>query len=336
MKEYEYKIELINYLNVLGKRKWIIIITTLLFIAGSSIISFLLPSKWEVNAIIEPSKFLTPSAGGRLNSNFFYDPKDIANFANNGGYNNSIASHAKLDFQDLPTLNAENPTNSNLVRFSIIERNIEKAKLILHSLLNYLKQSLDRMADIEIEEISSIIKSKEFEKLMIDDEIKISKKKIDIIKQRKQEIEKEMTNIRKTIEELKEKRRFIINKKNLSESENLEILLYSNEIQQSSTNLIVLNELYGDKIIEEGNINLELKDREREKYLIENEISNMIERKGRIHYAQIIKEPTSSSSPVSPNRLFNILIAIPLGLLISIILAFFLEYIEKIKAQSRG
>jgi capsular polysaccharide biosynthesis protein len=57
----------------------------------------------------------------------------------------------------------------------------------------------------------------------------------------------------------------------------------------------------------------------------------LIEKKGRIDYAQLIKDPTSSLYPISPKKKLNILIAGILGLMIFTILAFFLEYIEKQK-----
>ncbi|MCP2597706.1 hypothetical protein NLC93_07545, partial [Candidatus Aminicenantes bacterium AC-335-G13] len=57
------------------------------------------------------------------------------------------------------------------------------------------------------------------------------------------------------------------------------------------------------------------------------------ERKGRMDYAQLVKEPTSSINPVSPKKKLNILIAGILGLMIFTILAFFIEYIEKQKVS---
>jgi len=75
--------------------------------------------------------------------------------------------------------------------------------------------------------------------------------------------------------------------------------------------------------------NLEIRNKEIKIDRIENEINDLNERKKNIYYVQITKEPTPSASPVSPKKLFNILIAVPLGFLIFTMLAFFFEYLEK-------
>jgi len=336
MNEYESKIELMNYLNVFWKRKWFIIISTSLIIATSAVISFLMPPKWEVDAIIVPSKFISQTREGTFRENLFVPSQVIVSLINRATYNNLIATELSLDIKDFPKIKAENLKNTNLVRVSINEKDVKKAKLILISLCNRLKKMLDQYPDIKIKEINSQIKPKETKNLILKEGIKTSKNKFNIINQRKQEIEKEMSEIRKRIEDLEKERRLILKKKNRSESENLAMLLYSNEIQQSSMTHNILNEWLVNKKIEEEIINLETKDKERLIDLIKNEIVDLNATKGRVYYAQLNKEPTSSASPVSPKKLFNVLIAAPLGFIIFTILAFFFEYIEKQKAKSIG
>jgi len=68
---------------------------------------------------------------------------------------------------------------------------------------------------------------------------------------------------------------------------------------------------------------------------VKNEIGFLNERKGRIDYTQLIKEPTSSISPVSPKKKLNVLIAGILGLFIFTALAFFLDYLEKQRIKGK-
>ena len=334
MNEYEDKIELMNYLNVLWKRKWIIIIATFLFIAAAVVISFLSPPKWKVDAVFVPSIYIIRTQGGLIQEIPFMNAELMTGIINQATYNNFIATELSLDTKDLTKLKAEHLKGTHQVRVSIIESDIEKAKLILHSLLNRIKGGLDVMADTEIRGVDSQIKSKEIEKLILERKIKAYKKKLNIIKQKKQEIEKDMNEIRKKIEELKKERGLILKKKDRSESESLAMLHYSNEIQHYSMNYIILNESPGKNKIEEEIINLEIEDKERLINMIENEIKDLNDRKGRIYYVQIHKEPTSSISPVSPKKLLNVLIAALLGIITSAMLAFFFEYLEKQKAKS--
>jgi len=335
MDEHEDEFALMDYLSVIWKRKWLIVIPTLFLIIAMGIISFLLPPKWEIDALIQPSKFLVQTEGGRFEEIVIVDSKQIAGQINEATYNNLIATELNLDIRKFPKLKAENLRDTNLVRVSTKENDIEKAKLILFSLFNHLKRQLDEKVDIEIKGIDSDIKSKEIEKLRVEGEIKRNKNKLDIVKQRKKDVERETNDIRKRTEILEKEQRLSLKKENRSESESLAMLLYSNEIQQSLRYFNTLNELLSSKKIEEENINLEIENKEKIINQLENEIDNLNERKGRIDYAQLIKEPTSSVFPASPKKKLNILIAGILGLMAFTILAFFLESLEKHKAKSK-
>ena len=140
MDEYEDEFVLMDYLNVIWKRKWLIVIPTLFLVIVVGIISFLLPSKWEIDAIIVPSKFLVQTEGGRFEEIMIDDPKQIARQINEATYDNLIATELNLDIRKFPKLKAENFRDTNLVRISIKEKDIEKAKLILLSLFNHLKR----------------------------------------------------------------------------------------------------------------------------------------------------------------------------------------------------
>jgi LPS O-antigen subunit length determinant protein (WzzB/FepE family) len=336
MNEYEKEIELMDYLNVLWKRKWLIIIPTFFFAVLAWVYSFLLPPVWEVDAIIQPSQYILQTQDGTYKEILIANPKQIAAQINEALYNHIIATELNLDIREIPKFKAENLKNSKMVKISIKANDVEKAKLILFSLLNYLKRRLDKKLDTEIKSIDSQIKSKEIEKFTKEEEIKAYKNKLNIIKQRKEEIEKEISNTRKRVETLEKEQRSILKKENRSETESLALLLYSNEIQQSSQYYSTLNELLSSKKIEEEDINLEIKNKEEAAELLEIVISNLNETKGRIDYAQLIKEPTSSLSPVAPKKKINVLIAGIFSLMIFTMLAFFLEYIEKHKVKSKG
>jgi len=130
-----------------------------------------------------------------------------------------------------------------------------------------------------------------------------------------------LSDIRKRIESLEKEQSLSLKKENRSETESLAMLLYSNEIQQSLRYYNTLKELLSSKKIEEESMNLA--------------IGNLNERKRRVDYAQLIKEPTSSLGPIFPKKKRNVMIAGILGLMIFTMLAFFLEYIEKQKAKSK-
>jgi len=68
---------------------------------------------------------------------------------------------------------------------------------------------------------------------------------------------------------------------------------------------------------------------------LQSEIKLLGDKKLRIDYAQLMKEPTPSLYPVSPRKKRNVAIAGVLGLFMFTVLAFFLEYIEKQKSTGK-
>ncbi|MCP2521099.1 Wzz/FepE/Etk N-terminal domain-containing protein, partial [SCandidatus Aminicenantes bacterium Aminicenantia_JdfR_composite] len=137
------EIELMDYLKVIWKRKWLIIIPTLICVIIAGIISFLLPKKWEIDTIILPSKMLIQTAQGGFEEVVVIDPKQIAGQINEKTYNNLIAAELNLSIREFPKLKAENLRDTKLIRVSIVESDIEKAKSILYSLFKHLKRDLD-------------------------------------------------------------------------------------------------------------------------------------------------------------------------------------------------
>jgi len=402
MDNYEDEIELMDYLNVFWKRKWLIILPTLFCVIAAGVISFLLPPKWEVDAIIQPSKFLVQTEQGQFEEVVVVDPKQIAGQINQASYNHLIAAELNLNLTSFPKLKAENLRDTNLVRISLKEQDVQKAKLILTSLFNHLKRDLDKKIDVEIKGVDTKIsinenlikhkellikdrlneikikeneikskeidiKSKEIEKTKLTQEIQSIEKKLIISKARITSILEEMKAVKKRIDELEnDQRKALAEKKEGGEA--LSLLLYSNEVQNNLRYYNTLDEKLSTEKIAQENLSLLIKtkneeikqmDTQIEKHRteintikaqideikneiqkIKNEIENvkdqiglLKEKKGRIDYAQLIKEPTSSLYPVSPRKKLNVLIAGILGLMIFTILAFFLEYVEKHKAK---
>ena len=161
MNEYEKEIELIDYLNVIWKRKWLIIIPTFFLVVVVGVISFLLPKQWEIDAIIVPSKFLIQTEQGAFEEVLVIEPKQIASQINEATYDILIASELNLDIKKFPKLKAENLRDTKLVRISIKEENAEKAKLILYSLFNHLKREIDKKIDVETKGLDTQVVLKE-------------------------------------------------------------------------------------------------------------------------------------------------------------------------------
>ena len=155
MNSNDSEVELIDYLRVISKRKWLIIIGTLFFIVVAIIASFLLPKVWEVDTIIVPSKFMVQTEQGEFNEVVVTDPKQIAGQINQQSYNTLIAAELNLDIRKFPKPKAENIRDTKLVRIAVRDRDIAKAKSILQYLFNHLKKELDKRIDFEMKSINT-------------------------------------------------------------------------------------------------------------------------------------------------------------------------------------
>lgn len=325
----EYKeIELIDFLNIIWKRKWIIVLPTLLCVIAAVVFSILTPPKWEIDSVMLPSKFLLQTEGGQFSEVMFVNPKQIVGQINQSTYDNLIASKLNLDLKSFPRLIAENLRDTSLIRVSIKENDVEQAKKILYLLFEYLQEELDMKAHIEINSIETQIKSDEIEMVKIEKESLASQKKLRIIRKRISEIEKEMSETKMRIEVLEKEQLANMKKEGRTEYESLSMLLFSNEIQQSLRHRDALSELLSSKRIQGENINLGIERSKEEINQIINNISNLDEKKKRINFTQLIKEPTSSRSPVSPKRKLNVIITGLTVFVLFTMLAFFLEYVE--------
>lgn len=335
MNSNETEVELMDYLNVFWKKKWLIVLPTLFCVITAGLISIIIPPEWETDIIIQPSKFLFKTEEGRFEEYVVTNPRQIAGQINQETYNQLISAELNIFIKDFPELDAENLRDTTLVRVSIREHDIEKAKVILFSLFNHLKAELDKKADIELKGIDYLIKSNEIDKSRLEEEITVFKYKQKILQKREKEIEEEMKDVKVRIEALEKEQIITLNKNNKTESESLGMLLYSNEIQQSLRYYNTLNELLSNKNLEETNLLIAIENKENDIKQTENRIINLSERKGKIDFTQLVKEPTSSIHPISPRKGLNVLIAGVLSLIIFTILAFFLDYIKKNKAKNR-
>ncbi len=329
--EYEDEINLMEYLEVIWKRKWLIIIPTFILVVLAGVYSFLKTPVWEVESLIQPAKFTIQTEGGQFEEVLVVPPKQIAGKVNEGAYHSLISAELNMNIRKFPETKAETLKDTVLVRVQTKDTAPEEAKSIHLSLFKHLKAESDKKVDLEMKKIESGIKTKQIDINKLTDEIDTLNSKLKIINKRSEDIEKELVSTRERIEQLKKEQADNLGKSTWSSGEALGMLIYSNEIQQSFQYMNNLNEALSQKKIEAEEIRGRIDTQKKNIEQIENQIEDLKQKMIRIDYAQLIKDPTSSLNPVAPNKKLNVIIAGFLGLFLFTILAFFLEYIEKNK-----
>jgi uncharacterized protein involved in exopolysaccharide biosynthesis len=350
------EVDLIEYLNVLWKRRWLIIVPTVLLALIAGVVSFLLPPVWEVDTVIQPSKFFVQSVAGTFTEIIVVDPKQLAGQINQRSYERLISAQLNLDPRKFPGLKAENPRDTKLVRVSIQTTETEKAKAILNALFQHIKRDLDRKIDVEMKSITTQIvasennikkKNLDIQSKNIDIEktrqaIVSTGKKLAISEDRSRSLVDEMKGVKTRVDQIEKQQKMMLAEKKEG-TDILGLLLYSNEIQQNFRYYNTLEENLSRERISEENLRFYIRDKEQEIKGLKNEIEKisqeivgirndmelLVEKKQRIDYTQLMKEPTVSLSPVSPKKKLNVAIAGFLGFFCFSILALFLDSVEK-------
>lgn len=358
MDEYEGRIEWTNYFKIIWKRKWLIIISTLLCAIIAAIYSFLQPSQWKVDAIIQGGNFFDEERNEEV---VIVEGEQLAGQINEGYYDNLIVAELNLGVNELPKLKAKNLRWTQLVQISTRASDIEKAKLILNSLFKQIKGDIDKKIDFELNLIETQIEhhkniiemenlniqSREKEKSKLRQKIVPEQNKLKKSEERYKNILNEMDAVIEKIDEM-EKQQIKTLPEKKGESEDLSCSLYSNSLlkyfqsytieQKINAEMLRQEQIRGFINETEQNIrqlNAEMEQSRKNIEVSMKEINLLKEKKGYINYSQFVKEPSSSLHPVSPRKKLNILIASILGLFVFTLFAFFLEYIQKQKPESQ-
>jgi uncharacterized protein involved in exopolysaccharide biosynthesis len=358
----EDEIELIDYINVIRRKKWLIIIGTLSLMIVVGVGSFLIKPVYEVDAIIQPGKLWVETQGGNMTEVIVEDPQQIADKVQHQSFDSLIAQDLNISDSELPEIRGEFIRNTLLTRLWLRSSDVGLGKKILDSLIRYLKKDMDDKIDVEINNIDTEIalkeneisakeieiNSRQIEKERTTKEIVNLGNKLKIIDKRKEGIGIEMKEVKKRIESIEQEQADVLRQEKKTESETLAMLLYSNEVQQNLQFYNDLQEQLAEKELVEEDINIDIENKKESiKQLdnavenikneikeLNNQISNLKERKGRIDYTKIVKNPKASTHPVWPRKKIYIIVSGLLGLIFFTFFGFLSDYVKRQKDQS--
>lgn len=133
---YEPEFSLMDYLNVVWKRKWLISIpaVALIFLAG--IYSILQPKMWKVGMIILPSECLVYDQITNIEKFITVPPSQMAIQINEGSYESLIA--VELNLGTVSSIKAEHLRETNLLSVFVRTADVKEGKEILNSLSKYV------------------------------------------------------------------------------------------------------------------------------------------------------------------------------------------------------
>ncbi|MCX6566643.1 MAG: Wzz/FepE/Etk N-terminal domain-containing protein [Candidatus Aminicenantes bacterium] len=361
--EQDEEISIFDYLSILWKRKWLILIPTLVLAAAAGIVGFVITPVWEVDAIIQPGFYLFSDNAGQYRETPVSEPFRMAVQISQQSFNRLIASELKLDERRFPELFAENIKNTYFIRTWLRVTDIDRGTKILISLLQHLKAEFDGKLDMEVKRLETqifeqenTIKDKRAEIVLLEiqktkslAQIASEETIIKISEERRQNISVEMASAKTRTDALEEQlKKAIETQQKGSDAISLGLLLYSSQIQSNIQYYNLLDEkMNAEKVLQE-NSRLKIKSttedsKENDAHIgiLKNEIDNIgnaikliLERKARIKYAEVIKDPSVSDHPMAPRKAMYILWGGLIGLSVFSLAALFLERRDKYRSRS--
>ena len=356
------KIEAMDFVWVVWRRRWQIVVPTLVCVLIVGILSFLLPKKWEIDTIFAMGKFFIETTQGEFREVTVVNPRRIVEQVNGKTYDLFLAAELKLDIGIFPKLKAENMRGTELVRVAVVDKDVNRGKAILSALNERLKNDCNRKIDVQINIIDTQIttlenaikmkgldiRTMEIEKAKLVEQIASARKKMQISEKRSQDIADEMAAVEQRVKDLGP-----LQKKALEETkqgaEAMGALLYSNEIQANLRYHNTLADNLSMENVNRENLSLAMKDHDgeikklsmeieknqRETEDLRTEIKRMVEKKGWIELLQIVKDPTPSLRPVFPKKILFITLALVLGLIVFTLAAVSIDFFQSQNPRNR-
>lgn len=325
----EDEINLIDYLRVIWKWKWLIIAGTLVCAVTAVVISLQMPRIFEISTVIEPG-----IAGVKNDGGFIYIDSvvNISEKINEGVYNRKIEKVLKLDpLKTLVKFKSANIKQTNMVKVTSQwqEGNIGLGVKIVRQMIRLLSDDYGKIVEQRRGDYDKQINLKLNSIGNTQNEIRLQKANLKNIRQREEELLEEIKGVKENTEKIIQQRDRLLKDKN--PGKDISLLLYSTTIQQNAAYFNLLsNQVYSlgntEKKIEAGvdKLSKDIDD-------INSQIKVLQLEKGLISNIAITKEPEISLHPVKPKKTQIVLLTGVVSLFMAVFLAFFIEYIRKVQ-----
>jgi uncharacterized protein involved in exopolysaccharide biosynthesis len=295
-------LELIDLLRVIWKWKWFIVVFAFSCSALAGIISFSRPSIYEVSMVIEPSVININKDGELI---YLDSPLNMKAKIDSNSYSTRILkrlgpihklSNPDFDFKTI------RPSDSNIVKITYETEDKQKGTQVLTALFHELLEEYHHYVDMEKSEL--------------DQKIALNTSLLEVVTSKRNYLENEIDLIEEDTKRILEER-MMLRSKGSDEADKLSLLIYGNTIQQNMAYSNSLKKQLSDLL---GEI-------ERMK----NNISTFETKKQFVRNVKLIQSPQPSTYPIKPRKKLNIVVAFIIGFIFSLLLAFFFEYIQKMR-----
>jgi uncharacterized protein involved in exopolysaccharide biosynthesis len=328
--KFDDEIELIDYLRVMWKWKYLIMVGTAVCALAAAVISISMPKVYSVETILQPAVAGISENGEKI---YIDSPSKMKEFIEGGSLESEIIQQLQKSNTRKPPIplqfSINIPANTELLKISYETKTVDVGISILNELIKSLsKEIIDKINYLKTK-YDKQIQEKKSEISLSQNELHYTKIKIDNIKKRLAELDTDIQKVEINTEIMTNHRDKYI--KNMSDKDILLGYLHINTIQQNLNIRTVINNQIFDYTSELGEAKSDLKRIQIEVDTLSKEIEDLKQKKNEIQNVKLLQPPERSLNALRPRTKLNVMLATVTGFFGMLFLVFVLEYLFKDK-----
>jgi len=329
--EFEEEINLMDYVKVLLKRKWLVIACFVFFVLVAGVISFMMPKVYKIETVLEVGRIQKETENDP--EQLVESPTQLLGKIEGDVYGIRIRQNLNISEQKYPKIKAENPKDTNILVISIESADAEQAKQILMEKNSLIIADHEKIIETKKELLGKEIESIEEKIVTTQEDIKITLDKITPLENDILRIEAKIMILEEEKENLEDKISALQEQLVFEQTPGTQFALFdakerlADKKQETEDLYLRINSLRSG--IEEYNSEMNSLERAITDY--NSQINSLRAGIEEIRLTEIVKKSTISERPVEPRPVLYMTIAGILGIFIGIFWAFGKEWWEKNK-----
>ncbi len=329
---FEDEIELIDYLRVIWKWKYLIVAGTLISAVAAGVISFSMPRIYRIDMFVRPG-ILFMGVGGK---NVYIDSaENIKAMIETGMFDREILDHLRESNNGAPKsleFKVNIPKKSDALKISYETEDVNQGLQILADLGQALSKDYSERAACIQNEYEAEIDLKKADVSYYEVKKRASEQRIKNLQKKIEELTPQIELVRKnTTSLIRERDKFLPNNRN--EGSILSPVLYMNTIQHNISLENSYRQEMDNYVTRKEDERFELKESNRQLDQLLEEIRGLEFTKNSVQNIEIHQPSSRSAYPIKPKIKLNVMLAGIVGLFVMLFLAFLLEYVQRHKGK---
>jgi len=327
----EEEINLMDYVKVLLKRKWLILACFVVFVLFAGIISFMMPKVYKIETVLEVGRTQRETENGP--EQLVESPTQLLGKIEGDVYGIKVRQNLNITEQIWPNVKVENPKDTNILVISIESADTEQAKQILMEENSLIIADHEKIIETKKELLEKEIEATGEKIETTQEDIKITLDKITPLENDISRIEAKILILEEEKGNLEDKVSALQEQLVFEQTPGTQFALFdakerlADKKQETEDLHLRINSLRSG--IEDYNSEMNSLERDITDY--NSQINSFRADIEEIRPTEIVKKSTISERPIEPRPLLYMVIAGILGIFIGIFWAFGKEWWETSK-----